>query len=193
MGYEELIRDLIREAEAKKEEIAHRGREEARRLIAEAMEQSERMERQFEDTLAREVNRERLTRMNRIQMEGRAVLFQARVSLMEEIFTRLEDRLRRLPQEKHYPRLVEQLYQEILPELPEGNVTIRADAKAMTVLKSLVRGRQAKFEPLPEEEIGGVEISDGAETLRVQNTLKARLLKARPQVMVEINRWLSNP
>lgn len=192
MGYEELIRDLVREAEAKKEEIARRGREEARNIIAEAMEQVGRMERQFQDTLDREVNRERLIRMNRIQMEARAILLQARVSFVEEVFTRLEDRLRHLPQEKHYPRLVEQLYQEILPELPEGNVTIRADAKAMAVLKSLVRGRQVKFEPLPEEEIGGVEISDGAETLRVRNTLKARLLKARPQVMVEINRWLSN-
>lgn len=193
MGYEELIQDLLRETEAKKEEIAHRGREEASRLIAEAMEQSEHMGRQFEDTLAREVNRERLTRMNRIQMEGRAILLQARASLVEEVFTRLENRLRRLPQEKHYPRLVEQLYQEILPELPAGNVTIRADAKAMTVLKSLVRDRQATFEPLPEEEIGGLEISDRAEALRVRNTLKTRLLKARPQLMIEIHRWLSNP
>ncbi len=193
MGYEGLIQDLIRSAEAKSEEILSRGREEASRLTTEAMEQAERMAQQFEDTLAKEVHRERLTRMNRIQIGVKATLLQARVSFMEEVFTRLEDRLRLLPHEKDYPQRVEQLYQEILPELPEGNVTLRADAKALTVLKSLVRDRRFRFELLPEEELGGIEASDEAGTFRVRNTLKARFLKARPQLMVEINRWLSSP
>lgn len=193
MGYEELIRDLIREAEAKKEEIAGRGREEARNILAEAMEQVGRMERQFQDTLDREVNRERLIRMNRIQMEARAILLQARVSFVEEVLARLEDRLRRLPQEKDYPQHVRQLYREALLELPEGDVIVRADAKTLTVLQSLVKDRPVRFEPLPEEAIGGVEVSDEAGSFRVQNTWRARLSKARPQLMVEINRWLSSP
>ena len=191
MGYEELIQDLIRESESKAERILGGVREEARRMIAEAMERAEQMSRQFQDGLDREAGRERSVRMNRVKMEGRVIVLQARVALMEEVFTRLEDRLRSLPQRKDYPRLVERLYQEIFPELPEGVAVVRADAKALPVLKTLIKGRKVRFESLPEEEFGGLEASDEAGRFLVRNTLKARFLKARSQFMIEINRWLS--
>ena len=192
MGYEELIHELIRSAERKKEEILNRAREAAEQTIARAKEKENGLEREFQAALAQEAERERRIRMNRAQIEARAVMLQARVSLMEEVFARLEDRLRRIAGEKDYPRLVEKLYQEILPEIPDGNITVRADSKATAAVKSLLGKRRVRFEPLPEEEIGGLEVLDEAGGIRIRNTLKARLLKARPQLMVEINRWLAN-
>lgn len=191
MGYEDLIQHLIRSAEAGREEILSHGRQEAERCIAEALEEAGRMERASEEGLAREVSRERRARMNRIKMEARAALLRTRVLLMDEIFARLEERLSHLPQETEYSRLVEQLYREVLPELPEGNVTLRADAKALAMLKALISDPRVRFESLPEEEFAGLEASDEAGRIRVRNTLKARFIKARPVLMVEINRWLS--
>ncbi len=193
MGYEELIQELVREAEAKAEEILRIAREEEKHLMGDAAERAERMEKRFREDLAREVEQERRVRMNRLRMEVRAILLRARSSLVEEVFKRLEERLRSLRGEKSYPAVAERLCREILPELPEGNITLHADPAALAVLKPLVKDRPVRFEPLPADELGGIEISDEAGNVRIRNTLKARLAKARPRLMVELHRWLPPP
>lgn len=193
MGYEELIKELIRNAEAKAGGILTQGREKAEQVIAKALEETKRMEREFHESLTRDVDDERRIRMNRARMEARAVLLQARASFIGDVFTQLEDQLRSLPQEKHYPYLVEKLYGEVLPELPEGPLIARGDKEALSVLTSLLRDRPVRCESLPEEELGGLEIEDESGTVRLRNTLKARLIKARPRLMVEINRMISTP
>jgi len=85
MGHEALIQHLIRNAEAKREEILRRGREEGARLIAEAEEEGRRRARASEKAAAREIGRERRVRMNRIERERRRLLLRARSSMVEEI------------------------------------------------------------------------------------------------------------
>ena len=191
MGHEALIQHLIRNAESKREEILRRGREEGARLIAEAEEEGRRRARASEKAAAREIGRERRVRMNRIERERRRLLLRAGSSMAEDILARLEERLRRLPQEENYPGLVERLYLEVHPEIPEGDLTIRADTNAQAALRRRLEGRPVRFEPLPEGEIGGLEVSDAAGTVFIRNTLKSRFLKGRPELIVEINRALS--
>jgi vacuolar-type H+-ATPase subunit E/Vma4 len=87
--------------------------------------------------------------------------------------------------------VAEQLYREILPEIPQGNVTLSADANALEALAPLTTDPGIRRVPLPEVEIGGVEVSDEAGAVRIRNTLKTRLENARPALMMEIYRSLA--
>ncbi len=190
MGYETLIQDLIQSAQSRKEEILNRGRKEAEQIVSSATQKAERMEHEFQKILAHEVDQEKRSWKNRTQIEARSILLKSRVSLIDEILTHLKARLRSLTEDKDYPKAIKHLYQEILPELPKGDITIRADKKGAATLKTIVKDRSVRFEPLPEEELGGIEISDETGKLRILNTFNARLSKMRPQLLVEINQWI---
>jgi len=193
VGHEELVRHLIRTAEAKRDGILARAREEAGRLAEEALRKSEVMEREARDAAGREAERERLVRMNRARMEAGALRLRARASLADAVLTRLEERLSRLAGEARYPLVAERLYREILPEIPEGNVVLRADERAREVLEPMASDPRIRFEPLREGEIGGVEVSDEGGAFLLRNTLRSRFVKARPELMAEVSRRLPRP
>jgi vacuolar-type H+-ATPase subunit E/Vma4 len=191
MGREELVRHLIGSAERRREEILRQAREEAERRIAQARARADEMERESREFLEREAARERDLRMSRARLEANAALLRARASLAEEILGRLRERLSRLPAEACYPQVAERLFGEILPEIPAGTIALGADPKALEALAPMVSEPRFRRVPLPEEELGGVEVSDDAGEIRIRNTLRARLEIARPALMAEIHRSLA--
>ncbi len=193
MGYEELIRHLVRTAETRRDGILSRAREEAAKITEDARRTSESVERDGRDATGREVERARLLRMNRARQEANEVRLRARAAVVDAVLARVEERLPLLLGEARYPAVAERLYGEILPELPEGNVILRADGVTRAALERSVTAARIRFGPLPETEIGGVEASDEDGTFLVRNTLRSRFVKARPALMVELWRRLPGP
>ena len=193
MGYEELIRHLIRTAETRRDGILARARDEAVKITEEARKKSETVEPDARDATAREAERVRLLRMNRARQEANEAWLRARAGVVDAVLARVEERLPLLLGEARYPAVAERLYREILPELPEGNVILRADEVARAAIEPLASAARIRFGPLPETEIGGVEASDEDGTFLVRNTLRSRFVKARPALMVELWKRLPGP
>lgn len=193
MGYEELIRHLIRTAETRRDGILSRAREEAAKITEDALRKSETVELDLRDAADREASLARGRRMNRVRQEANEVRLRARAAVADAVLARVEERLPLLLGETRYPAVAERLYMEILPELPAGNVILRADGVARAALEPAASDARIRFGPLPESEIGGVEASDEDGTLLVRNTLRARFVKARPALMVELWRRLPGP
>ncbi|HUK56230.1 MAG TPA: V-type ATP synthase subunit E [Nitrospiria bacterium] len=193
MGYEELIGDLRRGTELKKEGALTAAREQARQIIEDAMRQCDRLEREFQDSIARDLDQERTRLLNRARREARLEWARVRSDLMREVFGRLEEKLKAVASEKRYPMVLERLLSETRPEWPEGEIVIRADSKTLPLLKSLVGNGAFRFEPMAgtgEDPYGGFELSDGEYRVVIRNTLRSRLLKARSDLLVEANRVL---
>ncbi|MBI3610324.1 MAG: hypothetical protein HY204_06445 [Nitrospirae bacterium] len=195
MGYEELIRDLRREAELKKEAILKTAREDADGILADALRQCDRMEQDFQASLARDAERERTRLLNRARREARMEKHRAESELVQQVFHRLWERLAAVASDPRYPSVVERLLGECLPEWPAGEVIVRADPKTQSLLKPRVKGRTVRFEPLREtirgeDPGGGFELSGRDETIIIRNTFRSRLEKARPELRIEINRLL---
>lgn len=193
MGYEELIRHLIRTAETRRDGILARAREEAAKITEDALRKSETVEPDVRDATAREAERARLLRMNRVRQEANEAWLRARAAIVDAVLARVEERLPLLLGEARYPAVAERLYREILPELPEGNVILRADGVTRAALERSATAARIRFGPLPETEIGGVDASDEDGTFLVRNTLRSRFVKARPALMVELWRRLPGP
>ena len=193
MGYEELIRHLIRTAETRRDGILARAREEAAKITEDARRKSETVERDVRDTTGWEASRARHLRMNRARQEANEVWIRARAAVVDAVLARVEERLPLLLGEARYPAIAERLYREILPELPGGNVVLRADGVTRAALELSAIDARVRFGPLPDTEIGGVDASDEDGTFLVRNTLRSRFVKARPALMVELWRRLPGP
>jgi len=193
VGYEELVRHLIRTAEARRDGIRARAREEAAKITEDARRKSETVERDVRDATGREASLARYRRMNRVRQEANEVRLRARASVADAVLARVEERLPLLLGEARYPAVAERLYREILPELPAGNVIVRADGVTRAALERSASDARIRFGPLPETEIGGVEASDEDGTFFVRNTLRSRFVKARPALMVELWGRLPGP
>lgn len=190
MGHEELVRHLIGTALTRREEILGEAREEAGRRTERTRLEAEAMERESREALAREIDREREIRLGRARREARAFEIRARAALADEILARLRDRISRLPSGPGYPELAERLLREILPELPPGDIVVRTDPRARDALEPLLAGRRVRFDILGPEDLGGVEASDEAGSVRIRNTLAERFSNARPALLAEIHRRL---
>ena len=193
MGYEELIRHLIRTAETRRDGILARAREEAAKITEDALRKSETVAPDVRDATARESERVRDLRMNRVRQEANEAWLRARAGIVDAVLTRVEERLPLLLGDARYPAVAERLYLEILPEFPAGNVILRADEAARAALERSSSDARIRFGPLPETEIGGVDASDEAGTFLVRNTLRSRFVKARPALMIELWRRLPGP
>ena len=193
MGYEELIRHLIRTAEMRRDAILAHAREEAAKITEEARRKAETVERDGRDEMGREAGRVRHLRMNRARQEANEVRLRARAGVVDAVLARVEGRLPLLLGDARYPAVAERLYREILPEFPAGNVILRADGVIRAALERSASDARIRFGPLPETEIGGVEASDEDGTFFVRNTLRSRYVKARPALMAELWRRLPGP
>src|SRR5512141_1552336 len=193
MGYEELIRHLIRTAETRRDGILDRAREEAAKITEEARKNAETVERDGREATDREAGRARDRTMNRARQEANEVRQRARAGVVDAVLARVEERLPLLLGEARYPAVAERLYREILPEFPAGNVILRADGVTRAALERSASDARIRFGPLPEAEIGGVDASDEDGTFLVRNTLRSRFVKARPALMVELWRRLPGP
>jgi len=193
VGYEELIRHLIRTAETRRDGILARARDEAVKITEEARKKAETVEPDVRDATAREAERVRDRSMNRARQEANQIRLRARAAVADAVLARVEERLPLLLGEARDRAVAEQLYREILPEFPEGNVILRADGVTRTAIERLASDARIRFEPLPETEIRGVEASDEDGTFLVRNTLRSRFVKARPALMVELWRRLPGP
>ena len=193
MGYEELVRHLIRTAETRRDGILARAREEASRITEDARRKSETVERDVRDAADREAERARLLRMNHVRQEANELRLRAHAAVADAVLSRVEERLPLLLGEARYPAIAERMFREILPELPAGTVILRAVGVLRAAIEPSPSAARIRFEPLPEQEIGGVEASDEGGTFLVRNTLRSRFVKARPALMVELWRRLPGP
>jgi len=193
VGYEELIRHLIRTAESRKDGILARAREEAAKITEEARRKAEAIEPDVRDATAREAERARDRSMNRARQEANEAWLRGRAAIVDAVLARVEERLPLLLDDARYPAVAERLYREILPEFPAGNVLLRADGVTRAALERSASDARIRFGPLPETEIGGVDASDEDGTFLVRNTLRSRFVKARPALMVELWRRLPGP
>lgn len=193
MAGEGLAGHLLGKAEARREEIAARAREEAGRLKAAALAEAEALEAAEGAAVAREAQRVRAVRLGRARVEARAIAAQARAALAGKILSALSARLARLPGEAGFPEVAERLCRELLPELPPEGGVVRGDPASLEAFRRIVPNAGCRFEPLAPEELGGVEASDEAGTFRIRNTLASRFQKGRPALLEEIGRALEEP
>lgn len=193
MGDESLASHLIGNAEARRDALLAEAREEAGRIVARARAEADGMAAEAAEALSRDVDRERSIRLEAARAEARRIVARERASLVEAILSRVAERIARLPGSPRYPAIAERLCREILPELPGDRCVVRVDPTTAEAFRRLAPDAACRFEPLPPDALGGVEVSDEEGAFRARNTLASRFQKARPTLVESIGLTLGSP
>ncbi len=188
MPYDTLIAALLAEGEAKRKEILSKARAQAEGLIAQAAAEAERVEREADRRVRDELARQREEALSRASISRRRLLLQAKHEVLDAVWRRASEKAMALTGADR-ARIVQGLLDELLDAAPPGPLTVIIDRREQAALAPHLEARKLAVEERSRDDLLlGAEIVAGGEILRT--SLTTRLAKARPQLMIELNRLL---
>ncbi|MEM2866311.1 MAG: V-type ATP synthase subunit E family protein [Candidatus Hadarchaeales archaeon] len=191
-----IAQDILGEARKKAEEILERARKEASSLV-EAAEKEEKRAGEEEVEKARERARQIYEeRVAKGRVEGKKELLKKKEELIEEVFRRAEERLRKYVSSKEYEKDLLDLTVEACQRLGSEEVVVEASSRDLERLK----GRQDELRKRlggvrlsfgrPLETLGGVRVRSGDGRAELDETLESRMRRGREALRVRVAKIL---
>ncbi|MBI4715898.1 MAG: hypothetical protein HY760_08185 [Nitrospirae bacterium] len=200
-GRNALIEAIDREGERRRQEILHKGREEADALILRARKEIAARESETLEALREELTRLRTRERNRGFLEAGGRRAVAENGILLEVFAWVKDRLPALRKSPGYPDAFQRMWKEGLAAAGIGRVSRRAgEADPVSgVVRvhpddvSLLREEadRSGWRLIPDPGIpGGFRMELRGGKIVLANTLESRLEKGWPAWLPEIRRIL---
>ncbi|GIW54587.1 MAG: hypothetical protein KatS3mg082_0991 [Nitrospiraceae bacterium] len=188
MSYEQLIAALLAEGEAKRKELLGKARAEAERLIAQAAANAEALEREEERRVRDELAARRAEALSRASTDRLRLLLQAKHEVLDAVWRRTTEMAMALTGRER-ARVLRGLLDELLDAAPPGPLTVIIDPRERPHLVPYLKSRTLTVEERAQDDLllGAEVVVDGA---ILRTSLATRLAKARPQLLIELNRLL---
>jgi len=171
------IQRVLAEAEAEAERIVAAAREKAEAMVA---------------AQKRKLEAQKAAELHRAESAAELAVTTARVEakgkVIGEVYKRVQEKLKAMPQDPEYPTVLEQLAAEAVAAVGEAEaIIVSPDDEAR--LKGWAEGKGLQLRTSPEVELGVVAVSKGGKT-QVANTLPDRLERAWETLSAEVSRVL---
>jgi V/A-type H+-transporting ATPase subunit E len=195
-GAQLIVQDIVQEARRRAEEILERARKEASSLLREAEEEGKR---RAEELLGRAREEGRLLyeeRMARGRVEARKELLAKKEELIEEVFRRAEERLRKHVSSREYERDLLRMTVEACRRLGSEEVVVEANAADLKRLREMEGELRKRLEGIrvslgkPVEALGGVRVRSADGRVELDETLESRMRREREALRVLVARIL---
>ncbi len=188
MAYDTLIAALLAEGEAKRKEIVNKARAEAERLLAQAVADAEILERKEERRVRHELAARRAEASSRASIDRRRLFLQAKHEVLDAIWKRTTEMAMALAGRER-ARVLRGLLDALLEAAPPGPLTVIIDPRERPHLIPYLKSRNLTVEERSDDELllGAEVVADG---VILRTSLATRLAKARPQLLIELNRLL---
>ncbi len=188
MAYDTLIAALLAEGEAKRKEILSKARAEADRLMAQAAADAAALEREADRRVREELAAQCAEALSRASIDRRRLLLQAKHEVLEAIWKRTTEMAMALTGHER-ARVLRGLLDELLDVAPPGPLTVIIDPRERPHLVPYLKSRSLAVEERSDDELllGAEVVADG---IMLRTSLATRLAKARPQLLIELNRLL---
>lgn len=188
MAYETLIAALLQEGDAKCKAILRKAQAEADRLIAEANATATALDHEADAQVRHEVARQRIAIVGRATLGGRRILLEAKHEILEAVWRQVTEKALALTGTER-AGILRSLLEELLAIVPPGPLKAVIASRERAYLEGLLEARRIPFEQQHRDDLLlGVELEAGGELLR--SSLATRLAKAKPELVVEMNRLL---
>lgn len=186
MPYEGLIKALREEGRAKAEAILAKAKTEADQIITEAQTAVEVMERELDTEVTKQGEHQKITMRNEARLKSRQIALQAKHQILDRI---LEEARRKALQLDGNVReqILTSLLEEVIAAAPQGIPKAVIDTRERSYLEPLLRKHGLEFSVERREDLLlGIELEVNGEWVR--SSLDTRLQKAKPELLVELNR-----
>jgi len=193
MNQEKLENRLIDKTIQQRNEILRKAKEKAERIIANAEAEAKRIEEQTNKAIEGIISSELRAVHDRIvggaQLQGRKNVMNARMEVINKVFSRVEERIKNIVESPEYPDILVKLAAESIKTLDEDCIVYanKQDAEYLkTVMEQLPMGHKVKIEESPVDIVGGVTVVNLDGTKTIYNTLDSRLDESKKRLIAEV-------
>lgn len=188
MSYEKLIAALLEEGDAKCTGILRKARAEVERLVAESTAVAETLGREADQFVRIELARQRVQALSRASLARRHILLQAKHEVLDAVWRRVTEIATALTGSERV-RVTTALLDELLAVAPSGPLKVIIDRRERVRLAPYLKEKNLAFEEQRRDDLLlGAEVAGSSEILRT--SLATRLTKAKPELLIELNRLL---
>lgn len=188
MPYEMLIDALLEEGRAKSETILRKAQAEAERLLNEVTQKSEALDREVDSLIHRDLSLRRTAVLSRAALSGRHVLLQAKQEVLDIVWSQVITKAMSLTGQAR-TKVLNALLDEVLAAFPSQSPRAVIERRERPYLEHLLHQRHIPFgEQHQDDLLLGIRLEVNGEVLT--NSVATRLAKAKPELMIELNRLL---
>ncbi|TDA32212.1 MAG: hypothetical protein DSO02_05685 [Hadesarchaea archaeon] len=195
-GAQLIAQDILGEARRRAEEILERARKEASSLL-EMAEREGRREGEEELGRMREKARQQYEeRVAKGRVEGRKEILKKKEELIEEVFRKAEERLRKYVSSKEYERDLVELTVRACKGLGSTEVVVEANERDLRRLKEREGELMRRLEGVrlsfgrPLETLGGIRLRSKDGRMELDETLENRMRRERETLRVRVAKLL---
>jgi|Deesub1362A_J573_1020465.scaffolds.fasta_scaffold00261_4 V/A-type H+-transporting ATPase subunit E len=178
MGLDELIEDIRKDTEQKRDEILKKAREEADEILKKAREEADRILKIGEEDAKRLAESERRERISSARLQAGRIVAEAREEVVERAIARMWEFLAELKKRDEYREFLKNVIEQGRKELG-GDVKVSASPEDFEIIMSLAPDAElSEFDTK-----GGVVLTSGKvwidstfESLMAENMEKIRLM-----------------
>lgn len=188
MAYDALIETLREEGKTKSATILRNARTEAERLLADAKQQCEALDREVDSVIHGELSTQRVTVLTRAALSRRRLMLQAKQEVVEAVWRHARQTALALTGQARTTILVG-LLDEALGASSCASPRLVLDGRERPYLERILQERNLSVEPQQRDDLLlGLTLEGNGEM--ITNSFAARLAKAMPDLLIELNRLL---
>lgn len=188
MSYGTLIGALLQEGEARCQAILRRAQEEAGRMLDSAAASAAMVDREADAQVQQDIAQQRLAVLSRAALLARQILMQAKHEVLDAVWRRARERALALDGPER-TAVLRALLLELLAVAPPGPLKAVLEERERSLLGPSLHERGIPYEVRRDDDLLlGVEVEADGAVLR--SSLAGRMLKAKPELLAELNRLL---
>lgn len=182
MPLENVINEIISQAEKQKQEIIDQAKQEAEKIIGEATNKGKEQAKHFEEETKKIIAETKRMEISASNIHLHKMFLEAKKNILDEIFNQVIEKLSRLDSSKRRD-LIHELVEKAKDELPDAKFVYcnDRDKEIASGIKSL------KFKGVIDC-LGGVVVENTDETIRVNYTFNVLLQTAKEMYINEISK-----
>lgn len=188
MSYNALIEALREEGRTKSETILRNARGEAARLIEEVERESDSLSRRTDAQIHDDITARRTAILSRAALSGRHILLRAKQEILDAVWRHAGRKAMTLAGDARR-KVLGALLDEALAASPSPSPCVLIDGRERPYLEEVLIARGISFEEHHQDDLLlGIQCEANGEV--ITNSFTARLVKAKPELMIELNRLL---
>jgi vacuolar-type H+-ATPase subunit E/Vma4 len=188
MPYDTLIDALLEEGRTKSEAILRNARAEAARLLEEAEQESGGLGRRTDVQIGLDIAARRTAILSRAALSGRHIVLQAKQEVLDAVWRHAGREAMTLTGHDRR-KVLGALLDEVLAASSLQSPRVLIDGRERSCLEEVLKERGIPFEEQHQDELLlGIKLEANGEI--ITNSFATRLVKAKPELMIELNRLL---
>lgn len=192
MSQEELLKALEEDARRERNSLLSDAEAEAGTIRSEALEELKRLKEEDLLKLKLSLSAEIAKATNDARACSNGIISAARNAAIAAVREKVEDEFKRLPLRDDYPEILRKLFMEALDSIGEVKTIVFVPERDLPIFRKMDIMKDRDVRPLNMD--GGVLVTSEDGRVKITNTTITRLVKAMPELNVEIRRvlWNSN-